>query len=314
MKISWVKGGLIFKPHGMFPWSRTHAQVPFPLKLENDKVRVFFSTRDEKSRSAVSFVDLDINDPSRVLYVHDKPCMQYGAPGTFDDAGVMPSWFMKIGETIRMYYTGWNRSDTASYRLAIGLAESYDNGLTFKRLFEGPVMDRDRFDPIWVGQPCVMLDGDKWRMWYLSCERIEIIDDRPEPFYNIKYAESHDGLLWTRRNIVCIDFDDKTDAIGRPCVWKQGNRYYMLHSNRMARDYRTDAKAAYRIELSVSDDGIHWLNMSKDFDFKKGDESWENIMNEYCAVYWHGEKLYMLYNGNGFGASGFGFAIVDIRS
>ena len=34
-------------------------------------------------------------------------------------------------------------------------------------------------------------------------------------------------------------------------------------------------------------------------------------MNEYCTTYTHNGQRYLIYNGNGFGASGFGYAILD---
>ena len=68
----WTKKGLIYKPDGSQAFSRTHAQVPFGYPM-GDKVRVYFSTRDENISSATSFVELDANDLTKVLYVHDKP-------------------------------------------------------------------------------------------------------------------------------------------------------------------------------------------------------------------------------------------------
>jgi hypothetical protein len=35
-------------------------------------------------------------------------------------------------------------------------------------------------------------------------------------------------------------------------------------------------------------------------------------MNEYCHVFIHGDKKFMLYNGNGFGQQGFGYAVMDV--
>ena len=60
----------------------------------------------------------------------------------FDETGTMPSWFLPVGDEIWLYYTGWNKSETASYRLGIGLAISRDGGLTFERKYTGPLLDR----------------------------------------------------------------------------------------------------------------------------------------------------------------------------
>ncbi len=310
MKIK--KGHFIFKPNGSKAWSISHAQVPFALKMDNH-IRVFFATRDSKSRSSVTFVDLDKNNPKSVLYVHDKPVFTHGQPGEFDDSGAMPSWFLRNNGEILLYYTAWNRSESASYRLSIGIARSEDDGLSFERIYNGPLMDRSKYDPIWVGQPCVLkFSENDWRMWYLSCEKIELINNHPEPFYNVKYATSENGIDWNRNNEICIHFDTATDAIGRPCVWKHKGKFYMLHSNRLASGYRTEKDKSYRIEMSESEDGIRW-NRKSDFNFKKSDSGWDSIMNEYTSIIpKNGDGYYVFYNGNGFGNSGFGYFELEI--
>jgi predicted GH43/DUF377 family glycosyl hydrolase len=312
--MEWTKKGHIFKPTGEYSWSRSHAQVPFAYPLNDEVIRVFFATRDENSSSSTSFIDVDAKNPSNILKVHDKPVLQKGTQGGHDDSGTMPSWFLKVDGKLLLYYTAWNRSQEASYRLSIGLAESTDEGETFTRPFRGPVLDRNINDPIWVGQPCVLKEGDTWKMWYLCCEKIEVIDNHPEPFYNVKYAESKDGVNWVRNNEICIGFEDgKTDAIGRPCVWKYAGKYWMLHSNRMANGYRTDKNASYRIELSSSADGISW-NHEEGFHMPKNGEDWDGMMNEYTSVVpaENDGEFYVFYNGNGFGGAGFGYFTLKI--
>ena len=308
--MKWEKKGHIYKPKGEKHWSKTHAQVPFALLISNDTLRVFFSTRDENSCSSVSFIDVDPEEPSRILYEHNEPVLSKGELGAYDDSGTMPSWFLFENDKIYLYYTGWNRSDSVSYRLSIGLAVSEDYGKTFKKMFKGPIMDRGINDPIWVGQPCVLKEGGVWKMWYLNCEKVENINNHPEPFYNIKYATSANGIDWVRRNEVCIDFDfGNIDAIGRPCVYKEGGKYKMLHSNRRALGYRVDKTAGYTIGYSESEDGINWIRLDDEVGISKSEEGWDSIMIEYCTTYRFKGVRYLIYNGNGFGASGFGYAI-----
>ena len=103
MKIE--KKELIYKPDGKKEWSRSHAQVPFAYKLNENVIRIFFATRDENSCSSTSFVDVNSNNPSEVLYVHNKPVLEKGIRGSFDDSGTMPSWFLKADNKLFLYYT-----------------------------------------------------------------------------------------------------------------------------------------------------------------------------------------------------------------
>jgi len=310
------KKGLIYVPDGSKDWGLSHAQVPFAFKLNKDVVRIFFSTRDNKSCSCTTFIDVDANEPTKILYIHDKPVLEKGTQGAFDDSGTMPSWFLKEGDKLLLYYTAWNKSVEASYRLSIGLAVSEDDGKTFKKMFIGPIMDRNINDPIWVGQPCVIKENDTWEMWYLSCEKIELINNHPEPFYNVKYASSKDGIDWKRLNEICIDFSvGFTDAIGRPCIWKYNNKYWMLHSNRLAKDYRDKSNSSYRIVLSESFDGINWIE-NEEFKMEKiCSNDWDGIMNEYTSVLETevSGEFFVFYNGNGFGKTGFGYFILNLE-
>jgi len=300
------KLGCIFQPTGEFDWSKTHAQVPFAMQVE-DRIRIYFSTRDSKSRSCTSFVEIDAEKPQSVLYVHNKPCISKGKPGYFDDSGAMPSWFIKVGDEIWLYYTAWNVSESASYRLSIGLAKSYDGGITFQKSFEGPILERDFIDPIWVGQPCVMIEDGVWKMWYLSCQKIKYIDNHPEPFYNVKYATSKDGIVWKKQEITCIDFSEFTHAIGRPCIYKENGIYKMFFSHRHSDGYRNSPDKSYRIGFAESSDGIKWKIQEEKMNFiRENLEEWESDMQEYCSTWEYKGERYIAYNGNGFGKSGFG--------
>src|SRR5690606_34098092 len=134
--MNWEKKGMIFKPTGNLPWSRSHAQVPFAMPIDNGLVRIFYATRDENSASSTSFIDVRADNPSTIVYKHDKPILSKGSRGSFDDSGTMPAWFINHQGKLYLYYTAWNKSEEASYRLSIGLAVSEDNGLTFSKMFK----------------------------------------------------------------------------------------------------------------------------------------------------------------------------------
>ena len=307
-KILIQRTGHIFKPDNRYPWSHTHAQVPFPYLHPEGFLRIFYATRDLESRSSVCFIDVNPERPFEILYAHDKPVLSKGEPGFFDDSGTMPSWFIKIEDRLYMYYTAWNKSKEASYRLSIGVAESYDNGVTFKKIYLGPILDRSINDLIWVGQPSILYKDKSFKMWYLSCDNIKYINGHPEPYYSVKYADSIDGIVWNRENRVCIDFELESDfnAIGRPFVFFENGVYKMFFSYRSARDYRTDPNKSYKIGFGESKDGLIWGNF-KMIDFIKN-EDWFSVMQEYASFININTKKYLFFNGNGFGQTGFGYA------
>jgi len=88
--VKWTKMGRIFRPESNDPWVVTHVTLPTPDKISDNVLRINFSTRSKDIKSATTFLEVNADDPSRVLYVHDKPVLFRGKLGTFDDGGVSP--------------------------------------------------------------------------------------------------------------------------------------------------------------------------------------------------------------------------------
>ena len=113
---------------------------------------------------------------------------------------------------------------TVPYTLSVGLAVSTDGGLTFDRLFEGPIVDRTRLEPYSCLSPFVLVDEGTWKLWYASTTGFVAVDGRQEPQYQIRYADSADGIEWRRPLATCIGYSFDGEANGRPCVLKEDGR------------------------------------------------------------------------------------------
>jgi hypothetical protein len=307
--VKWIRKGLIFKPDNHYEWMVTHAQAPIVDRVNHEILRIHFSTRDKYNRSVAAYIEVEADNPQNVLYIHDRPVLGLGELGCFDDSGAMPCWIVNYAGAKYLYYTGWNVGTTVSYRLSIGLAISNDDGRTFSRIYRGPIMDRTYFEPQFCAGPCLIVENGTWKMWYLSCTKWEIINERPEPFYNVRYAESSNGIHWKRTGQVCIDHDSVTDAISRPSVLVENGVYKMVFSYRSAKGFRTDSRRSYRLGYAESADGINWVRKDNEIDIERSEAGWDSEMMCYCYVYQHRDKKYMFYNGNGFGRSGFGYAV-----
>ena len=131
--MGWVRKGQIFNPAEHPDWSGTHAQVPTAL-LYPDRVRIYYADRDRSGKSFTTYLDLDRGDLKKIIYYHKEPILPLGAPGTFDDDGMMPSFALRRDGLVYLYYSGWNRGMTVPYRNSVGIAVSEDDGRTFRRL------------------------------------------------------------------------------------------------------------------------------------------------------------------------------------
>lgn len=309
--MKWIKKGLVFKPDNNFEWMVHHACVPIADKVNDEVLRIYFGPRDKYNRTVTTFIEVEADDPSNVLYVHDKPVLSLGKLGCFDDSGAMPSCIVNYKNKKYLYYIGWNIGVTVSYRNSIGLAVSDDGGLTFNRAYEGPVVDRTHLEPYFTASPYVIIDNGIWRMWYASCTGWIIHNNRTEPLYQIKYAQSQDGIHWIRENVTCVDYKFDKEANARPCVIKEDGIYKMWYCYRGSLDYRTNKEQSYRIGFAESNDGIAWTRKDEEAGIDRSEDGWDSEMMEYPYVYEHKGRKYMLYNGNGFGKSGFGYAILE---
>ncbi len=298
--MKWEKKGLIFCPEDRYDWMRTHAAVPFAEKKEGDIFRIYFSSRDHKNRSRIGSIDVDIANPHDIIHISDSPLLSLGPLGAFDESGVMLSWVVCYRQSRYLYYVGWNLGATVPFRNSIGLAICEGGG--FKKYAAGPILDRGVNEPYFVASCCVLVEDGLWRMWYLSCIGWKIVNDRPRHWYHIKYAESSDGIHWKNDGVVCIDFKNEQEyAISRPCVLKDGECYKMWYSCR---------GTSYRIGYAESFDGIRWTRMDERVGIDVSESGWDSEMIEYPFVFDHGGQRYMLYNGNGYGKSGIGLAVL----
>ena len=309
----WVKKGFIYKPSGKNGFDFSHCHKPTPIVINNKIVRVYFGVRDALGKTRTTFIDLDINNLKNILYIHTKPVLDLGKIGTFDDSGANVSSVLKYKDKIYMYHIGWNPSTTVHTRNAIGLSISEDNGWTFKRLYDGSILDRTKDEPYYTGAVDVKYDNGIWKCWYTSGTEWKIINNRPEIYYHIKYATSPNGIDWQRDNIDCILPNSEFEATARPSVLKVNNKYCMWYSKRSLVDFRINPKNSYRAGYAESEDGITWVRMDDKISLiptnKEGDFDSDSISYPYVIEI--NNKLVMFYNGNDFGKSGFGYAVLE---
>ncbi len=296
--MKWNKIGHIFTPDGSIPLMKTHASLPVAENVDGPLFRIYFSSRDDLNRSHTFSLMFDI-ESLKILSVDIEPVLSPGEPGFFDDSGAMASCILENEGTKYLYYIGWNLGVSVPFRNAIGLALRRPGENIFTKYSEGPIVDRSPVDPCFTASSCVLYEDGLFRMWYLSC-----VSWLPRHRYNIKYAESADGINWRRKGITAIDFkDDDEYAISVPRVLVEQGAYRMWFSHRGTPD-----APAYRIGYAESADGITWKRNDQKAGLSTSESGWDSDMVCYPFVFTHNGTKYMLYNGNGYGVTGFGLA------
>lgn len=301
--MAWKKLGCVFSPKGQHEWMQTHASTPFAQPVQGDVFRVFFSTRDAQNQSSICWLDMRVGNKPEVLKVSDTPCVSPGLPGYFDDSGTTMSQIVRAGDMDYLYYIGWNLAAKMPFRNAIGLAVGKAGGTAFEKASPAPILDRSATDPISLSYPWIRVENGVWRMWYGSHVTVE--QNGLDVEHVLKYAESKDGAAWHCAGRVCIPLLPGESGVVRPCVLKDGSSYHMWYSVRVGR------KETYKLGYAMSADGLVWQRRDGEAGLTASTEpgAWDHEMICYPHVFEHEGARYMLYNGNGFGRTGFGLAV-----
>ena len=296
----WQKLGLIFQPGAGQEWMTTHAALPVVTPIRDDLHRVYFSGRNAAGNSQIGFFEFSLLNPTKTLRVSDRPVVELGELGGFEDSGVTSSCLVIGHGAPYLYYTGWSLGKTVPFYFSVGLAVGDDDGVRFRKLSGAPVLGRHPVDPFLCASPYILVENGLWRMWYVSAVRWVRESAGPKHYYHIRYAESENGIDWKREGVVCIDFKSEDEyAIARPCVVRDGGVYKMWYSFR---------GKAYRIGYAESNDGIHWIRMDDQAGIDVSPTGWDSEMIEYPCVFDYDGQRYMLYNGNDYGKTGIGLA------
>ena len=304
----WRRLGHIYAAGGEQPWLSSHAAYPTALRLEDGLVRVFFSPRDAAGRSSIFSLDLGL-DGTRVerLGPPRGPWLEPGPRGAFDDSGASVSCVTRRADGgLECWYLGWNLGTTVPFRTAIGLATAAPGEERFTRHSLAPALDRSAEDPFLLGYPWVRRDGEAACgeascMWYGT--HLSWGPQGLEMDHAIRRAVSRDGLAWVRDPAPALrPAGGEEFAVSRPCVLRDADGWRMWYCRR---------HATYRLGFAQSPDGLDWTRADDAIAFAGPAPAWEGGVQTYPCVFDHMTRRYMLYNGTGYGKSGFGLAMLE---
>jgi predicted GH43/DUF377 family glycosyl hydrolase len=303
--MKWIKKGRIYRPDGSLPWAKKYGFPPTPVRMSGDTLRLYLAFCDENTVGRIGYVDVSANDPSTILHVSDRPVLDIGAPGCFDENGILPTSVIRVGDELYMYYVGYQLGMKVRYYQFEGLAISRDGGESFHRERRVPVIDRSDAELLNRTSAFVMLDNGVFRMWYVGGSEWVAARGKMLPLYNMRYLESADGREWGDEGRVVIDFAGEDEhAFGRPWIVHEGDLYRMFYS------VRTHSKG-YRLGYAESPDGIEWHRKDAEVGIDVSSEGWDSEMIAYSSIVKHGNTTYMFYNGNNCGETGFGYAVLE---
>lgn len=315
----WKKLGRLFDPTKVegLPWLKEFAQAPATL-IFDDFVRIYFACRPNRDPvtgqyvSYTAYVDVERNNIMKIIRFAEKPVLELGKPGTFDEFGTYPTSVLREEGKISAFFGGWTRCYSVPFTVGIGMAESFDEGKTFKKIGKGgPVISYTPNEPFIISGPKIRKFNNKYYLFYIAGNKWVLDNGNPEPIYRIRLAVSDDKFNWTK-----IDRDlinpilEPGEAQASPDVIFANGKYHMFFCYRHSTDYRKNTRG-YRIGYANSIDLINWTRDDEKVGIDISEDEFENESIAYPHVMELDGKFYIMYLGNEVGR--FGFAIAELE-
>lgn len=255
-----------------------------------------------ENRSSVGAVDVDILQ-RRVVADHQLPFFEYGPEESFFSDGISIGNCYEVKGVRYIPFMGWKHHTGKNWRGEIGrLVLTHELNLLLDS--SEPLLGIDSDDPNSLSYPWVQKrENGSFDMWYGSTHTWDA--GNGEMLHVIKHATSCDGDRWSKTGFSVPYELGVTQAFSRPTVARGLNDCLEMWFS-----YRGSKESKYSIGYATSTNGEDWSLDLGGAGISTSSQGWDSEMIEYPFVFDHRHKRYMLYNGNGFGKSGFGLAVL----
>jgi hypothetical protein len=300
----WKKKGLISNPLKKYSWAMNGSLQPTSLLLENS-IRVFCGFRDIQGISRIGYIDLDLDNPSRVIDYSKEPILDIGKPGTFDESGVVPSALYFDGDTLFLYYAGYQLGTKVRFSVLGGLAISKDVGKSFERFSNTPLFERTNEELLFRVPHSIIKAESGFKIWYGGGSNFIKGKNKILPSYNIRYLETDDLTKIPEKGKTFLDINGKEYRLGRPNVFVEDGSYKMFYG------YSTE-EILYKLGYAESNDlSNSWVRKDNELNLPLSKEGWDSEMMAYPSyVKTSTNNRILFYNGNNYGREGFGYALL----
>ena len=116
----------------------THASHPTVVQVENNRFLLVFSSRDRSRHSHLFGLFISVDSGLIKLEGEIKLLVSPGEPGAFDCDGILPCNFVRDGNSVFLYYCGWQNLPEGRWICDSGRFIVDVRELTCRREFDGP--------------------------------------------------------------------------------------------------------------------------------------------------------------------------------
>lgn len=281
--------------------------LPTPLLLDDGRLRIYLACCDDRTVSRIGWLDVDAAEPARVLRWAREPVLDIGQPGCFDDNGVNPCSVVRLPDgRLRLYYNGYQLQRQVPYTLFAGVAEADGPDGPFRRVQEVPVLDRAPGERLFRTAPFVTRPAGEaeWSMLYIAGDAFGEAAGRVQPRYGMRRLASRDGLSWPSRGEPVLEPAAGELGFSRPWL-------HALPDGTAAMWHAIRTPDRYRIGHATADGQGGWTRRDDDAGLAGAPGEWDGGMQCYPALHQAGDATFMFYNGDGYGRTGLGLAVLE---
>lgn len=277
-----------------------------------DRYRLYYWGRGRDDVNRICWAEAPVDVPNawegRGAVLGPQPDTDYNCDGPVIPA-VLPReegpWLMYLGTCGKPKVPG-------TFHWYSGLATSEDEGVTWEYVTQEPLIPPEApYDQVGTGTLFVVRERAQYRMYYTCCSGYEDVPAMGnKSIVGIGYAVSDDGVHWSK------PFDDFLIAPRRdqvaPYEWWIAKPLVLSESDGAYRMWVSCSGEHYRIFSLTSTDGVSWtwVPAGPDGDLGIGPPgSFDDAQRSYAAVVKKPDRYLMWFSGNGYGATGMGFAI-----
>ena len=299
-KMTWEKIGLIYTNKGITKNLVTHSSNPLALSIDENIVRIYFSSRNIHKKSSVGSVDFDFLS-LKVIKGSEKEVFTFIGGSKFFSDGISLGATYSTDDRHYVLFMGWSLDSENPWTGRIGRFE-ISNDYKWSLNPKNAIIDIDQtIDKLSLSYPFVLKEKKLFRMWYGSTVYFGLEND--EMIHPMNYAISNDGINWKKCGLAFPIKKGKAQIFSRPQVVNDKNGYHMWFSF-------WSIGSSYRIGYAHSDNGCSWDIEYGKAEIDTSSTGWDSEMTCYPCVYDHKGTRYMFYCGNGYGKSGIGLAVM----
>lgn len=300
--MAWIRKGKLFgRDLCDLNWLKLNTQLPIPYLIDENRLRLYLTFCDEQNRGRLGYIDVNPDNPSEIYGYSKEPLLDLGKTGRFDENGVVSTAILPMGDRIILYYCGFQRHVNYPYSSLTGIAISNDNGESFERVKETPLLERTDGEMFIRTGAGIYKYGDIYRLYYAAGNEWINLNGKLVPKYSFKYIDSESPYNFEGEGRILFPLKDDEYGMTTPQILETENGYEMVYSIRSVSD-------GYRMGYAVSENGIDFIRRDEWIDIKRPVGAFDSEMICYGKLYRNKERLYLFYSGNHFGMDGIGWA------